>query len=287
MKTVILIPFVVVALAAGALLFLRREDGTLNPPHPNQDLRAGKTFTRDLSPSPEQRAVRFADLATRQPKAAEAEAMLLEGHERDLALELITTELAKKDSPEALRVAGRISDPIKRGNSLGYALAQQAAGDPEAVFGWLDASNEEEAVRAQAERMALPALAEVEPTRVANWIAAGKATPQGTDAAVVTTVQRWVQKDAGAAAQWVATFDDARLLHEAMHPLIDLWTKQEPSAPSAWIEGLPSGLTKDEACAAYAMALAPSAPEEARKWAAKIATENLGKEILQRLEAAE
>ena len=287
MKTGVLIPFVMVALAAGALLFLRQDDGVPARPDADQEPRAGKVSPRDeASSSPERDAVRFADLAESNPKAAEAEAILLEGREREQAFEHLSAELAKKDPAKALPVAERISDPIRRGNSLGYALAQLAGTDPEAVYGWLETSDEEETVRAQAERMALPALAEGDPVRVANWIAEGKATPQGTDTAVVTTVQRWAQKDAHAAARWVTAFEDPRLLRVAMGPLVDLWFKQEADAARTWIDGLPAGPAKDEACAAYAITLAPISPDEAREWADRIAGPDLGRETVKRVEAA-
>jgi len=234
----------------------------------------------------EERLARLTDRATIDPDDAEHQAMQLQGAERDEALEALVAELAKTDAVRAARIAGSIEDPVKRGQSLGFALAQWASSDADAVFAWLEATEEDERVKASVERMALPALAEVDPARVAHWIAEGKATPQATEAAVVTTVQRWVQKDANAAAQWVAAFDDERLVHEAMEPLVSLWTKQEAAGPAKWIEGMPAGKARDEACAAYAAALALTAPEEAVEWARKIEDPGLGAATMKRIEAA-
>lgn len=287
MKTAILIPIMTVALAAGALVFFRAERSApeSRPAKSGPDLREGRK-PKDEAGLAADRPARLAKIASADPDAAEREAMGLEGNARDEALEMLVAEFAGDDPARALRLAAAIEDPVKRGNSLGFALAQQAAADAEGVFQWLADTSEEEPVKAAAERMALPALAEVDAVRVAKWISEGKATPQATEAAVVTTVQRWVQKDAGAAAQWVAAFEDERLLHEAMDPLVSLWTKQDAKAPAAWIEKLPAGMAKDEACAAYAAALALTKPDEAIEWAGKIEGKDLVAETMKRIEAA-
>ena len=194
-------------------------------------------------------------------------------------------ELASSDAARAVGLAERISDPTQHADALGFALAQLAGADPEAVFARLEKSEEDESVRSTVERAALPALAEADPVRVARWISEGKATPQVMEGAVAATVQRWTQKDARAAAEWVADFDDERLLRGAMEPLMSLWTRQDTKGPAGWIEGLSPGAARDEACAAYAAALALVAPDEAEAWAGKIQGQELVAETRRRIQA--
>lgn len=286
MRTAILIPIMTVALAAGALLFLRNEESPeeFRATKSGRDSRLERTGTE--SRDAEERLARITGLASHSPEEAEALAMKLEGPERDEALASLAAELARTDASQALRIASSIEDPTKRGNTLGFALAQLAASDAGAVFGWLAETVEDEAIKASAERMALPALAEVDPERVARWIAEGKATPEATEAAVVTTVQRWVQQDREAAAQWVAAFEDPRLLHDGMEALVSGWSRQDAEAPAAWIEDLPEGMAKDEACAAYAAALALAKPDEATAWAGRIKDPALAEQTARRIASA-
>lgn len=286
MRTAILIPITTVALAAGALLFLRPEKAPdkSRPTKAGRDSRIRNVAGR--SGTAEERLARLAELAPINADGAERQAMQLPAGERDEALETLVVGLATRDPARALKIAESIADPVKRGNSFGFVLAQWAGPEADAVFEWLETTDEHEVVKASAERMALPALAEADPARVAHWIADGKATPQATDAAVVTTVQRWVQNDADAAARWVAAFDDEKLVQEAMEPLVSLWTRQDVKAPAGWIEGLPAGTAKDEACAAYAVALASTAPEEAIVWAGKISDHGLGTATVKRIRTA-
>lgn len=286
MRTAILIPFMTVAFAAGALVFLR----TGESPEENRPAKSGREprveRTSKGSRDAEERLARIASLASQAPGEAEALAMKLEGRERDDALAMLSTELARTHAAEAVRVASSIEDAVGRGNSLGFALAQWASSDADAVFNWLVATDEADAIKAAAERMALPALAEVDPERVAHWIAEGKATPEATEAAAVTTVQRWVQRDPNAAARWVASFEDVRLLHDGMEALVSGWVKDAPDEPSGWIETLPEGLAKDEACAAYAATIALAKPDEAGLWAGRIKDPALAEQTVKRIEAA-
>ncbi|QJE96366.1 hypothetical protein [Luteolibacter luteus] len=286
MRTAILIPIAVVALATGALVRVR----TTLTPEESRPTKSGRdprterihTTERDA----EEKIARIAKLALDAPREAEALALELEGRERDEALAVLSAELARADADHALKVASLIEEPQARGNSLGFVLAQLAGTDVESVFTWLAQTNEGELVKASVERMALPALAEVDPERVAHWIAAGKATPAATETAVVTTVQRWVQQDRSAAARWVASFEDERLLHNGMEALVSGWTKQARDEPSPWIKGLPEGKAKDQACAAYAAALAPMQPEGASLWAGQIKDPVLAAQTAQRIGAA-
>jgi hypothetical protein len=212
--------------------------------------------------------------------------MKLEGSERDKALASLSAELARTDAPRALRVASLIGNPSERGDSLGFALAQWAGAEAGAVYAWLAETDEDDAVKASMERMALPALAEGDPERVARWIAEGKASPGATEAAVVATVQRWVQKDRNAAARWVISFEDPRLLHDGMEALVSGWARQDNEEPATWIESLPEGQAKDEACAAYTAALAIAKPEEAALWARRIRDPALAEQAVKRIGAA-
>lgn len=284
MKTAIAIPAITVVLAAGVLVFLRPGEN----PDASRPGRSGRELRPEAvrGPDPDlagRRLARLAALAETAPEEAEMQALELPGTERDGALEALSARLAGSDSARALRLAAAIGDPVKRGNALGFVLAQVAGEDPEAVYAWLAQTEEEEAVKSTVEKMALPALAEADPARAAHWIANGKVTARTTPAATVVTVQRWVQQDPAAAARWVEAFHDEQLLHEAVQPLIGLWMQKEPAGPAEWIESLPEGPLKDEACAACAMALLRTAPEEAASWAARISDGELGAETRRRI----
>lgn len=288
MKPAILIPVLTVVLAAGALHFFPpgKDSVESRPTKIGRDSSHGPASPRGMSAKPGSGMTisSLAAWATEDAKGAEEWASGLEGKERDEALGVLVVELASSDAAKAVGLAERISDPKQHAEALGFALAQLAGSDPEAVFARLEKSGEDETVRSVVERAALPALAEADPVRVARWISEGKATPQVMEGAVAATVQRWTQKDARAAAEWVAAFDDQRLLRGAMEPLMSLWTKQDLREPAGWIEGLPPGAARDEACAAYASALVLSAPDEAEAWAGKIQGEELVAETRRRIQ---
>lgn len=218
--------------------------------------------------------------AGRDPDAAAAWAMGLEGEARDAALVVVAVELASDSAALAVRCAEEISDPRQRGEMLGFALAQQATRDAAAASDWLAKDQSDEEVRTLIERSALPALAEFDPRRVAQLLAEGNVTPQAVDTVLAATVQRWTQQDALAAAAWVVQFEDERIMKAAIPPLVGLWTRQEREAPGAWIETLEEGSARDQACAAYAAALAIIAPGEAEIWAGRIAEQDLLAETL-------
>lgn len=280
MRTVIWVPMLMAALAVGVRLAgLPAEDEIVGS-------RPAKS-RRDFPSAPSGRTTAsLAAWAGHYPDAAAAWAMGLEGEARDEALGVVAVEVASNSPALAVRCAEGISDPRQRGEMLGFALAQQAAGDADAAFDWLAGNEIEEAVRTLVERSALPALAEVDPPRVARLLSDGLVTPDAVDAVLATTVQRWTQQDARSAADWVATFEEERPMKAAVPALIALWTKQDRDAPAVWIEGLATGAARDEACAAYAAALAIIVPEEAELWAGRIGEKGLRAETLARIGAA-
>ncbi|WP_265594480.1 hypothetical protein [Haloferula sp. BvORR071] len=271
MKSVMIIPVLMTVLAAG--VWLVAPDLGRREPAESRPAKIGRNSDPGRHPAE----------GEEEPNKSTAASPALV---KDRSLVETVIEMATSDPVQALKRAEAIADPKLRGETMGFAAAQWAALDADAVFAWLEARHDEEA-RPFIERMVFPALAEEDPVRVAAWLSEGKAQPQVMEAAVAATVQRWTQRNPATAAEWVGSFADERLLKAAVEPLISLWVKQEREAPAKWIEGLPAGITKEEACAAYAAALALSAPEEAKAWAAKIETKDLAEATRKRIAAAE
>jgi len=71
-----------------------------------------------------------------------------------------------------------------------------------------------------------------------------------------------------------------------MEALVSGWARQEAGEPGKWIEDLPEGKAKDEACAAYAAALALSKPDEAGSWADRIKDSALAEQTAKRIRSA-
>lgn len=194
-------------------------------------------------------------------------------------------ELVATDPATALKNAAGIEDVAARGDAVGFVLAQRAANEADAVFAWLEDNGEPPEVVSAVERKVLPALADGDPSRVAAWIAGGRVTPANVASAVATTVQRWAQQEPSAASDWVAGFGDDLLLRAAMEPLVSIWASSDSEAVVGWIDSLPPGIARDEACAAYAAHLAPRCPEDAGRWAAEIGSPRLLSETLRRIGA--
>lgn len=268
MKSALLISLMAMVLAAGVWLLGKDKK---QEPLESRPAKAG----RDIRAAEGPRAVDLVAWCERDAAAAAAWAMSQDPAKRDEALAVIVVEAAATRPAEAVKWAAAIGDAKTRGEALGFAAAQLAVSDPGAVFDLLAGEGEDPAVRVAVEKMALPALAEVDPVRVAEWLSDGKASPAVVPHAVVTTVQRWVQQDAPAAAEWVASFQDEQLLKAAVEPLVGLWAKQGGEGLEGWIGRLPAGAVRDEACAAYAAALAVGSPVEAREWAGRIKGEEL------------
>lgn len=258
-------------------------------PSSGRDLRQATVAA--LAAGPQAIAGPLALWAAKDPAAAEAWVLELAGPARDSALATLVTEISRPDPAHGLQLADRIVEPTMRVEAQGFALAELAASDPEAVFARLAGNPAESTEQAQLqpalERKVLPALAEADPVRMAQWIADGRTTPEAAETAVVATVQRWCQRDPQATARWVADFQDPRLLRSAMEPLVALWTRQQDDAPAAWIKSLPAGDLRDEACAAYAAALATTGSGEARQWAQEIQQTELAAETLRRIGGGE
>ena len=277
MRTVSWVPVLMAALAVGVWMAgLPAGDGIVD----SRPAKSGRDLPRyGMRPT----TASLAAWAGRDPDAAAGWAMALEGEARNAALGVVAVEVVGYSPALAIRCAEGISDPRQRGEMLGFALAQQATGDPSAAFEWLARDESGEEIRSLVECSVLPALAEADPPRIARLLADGNVTPRAVDAVLAATVQRWTQQDAHAAAAWVMEFDDERTMKAAMPSLIGIWTQQERGAPAAWIETLAAGPARDEACAAYAAALAIVAPEEAEAWAEKIGEKELLAETLVRI----
>lgn len=225
-------------------------------------------------------------LAEKNADAAESRALALTGPERDEALGILVVVFGRTDPERSRELAERITDQEQRIQALGFALAQQASMNPDAVFLRLEQEDESGAVGGRLEKQVLPALAEIDPARVANWIAAEKVSADGVPDVLYSTIQRWTQKDARAAADWVARFEDEKLFPLSVEPLVTLWTHQDAGSAAKWIDELPEGAMRDQAAVAHAIALAVIQPEAARDWAIAIQSPALRAEALQRLEAS-
>lgn len=280
-SAILIISLMAMVLAAGVWLLGRDDREVQREPMESRPAKVGRDFQVGEAEGPQ--AVDLAAWCEKDAAAAVAWAMKQGDAKRDEALAVIVVEAAAARPAEAVKWAESIGDVKTRGEALGFAAAQLAGTDAEAVFGLLARENEEPSVRMTVEKMALPALAEIDPVRVAEWLSDGKASAEVVPHAVVTTVQRWVQKDAPAAAEWVGSFEDEALLKASIEPLVGLWAKQGDEKLGKWIDGLPEGVVRDDACAAYAVALALEAPEEARVWAGKIRGEELAKSTMKRI----
>lgn len=279
MKSALLVSLMAMVLAAGVWLFGWNDQREVK----TQESRPAK-LGRDLQERDEgPQAVDLAAWCEKDAAATVAWAMKQDDTKRDEALAVIVVEAATTRPAEAVKWAQSIGNVKTRGEALGFAAAQLAVTDADAVFALLAREGVESELRLALEKMALPALAEVDPVRVAEWLSEGKASPEVVPHAVVTTVQRWVQQDAPAAAEWVGSFEDEALSKAAVEPLVSLWAKQGDEKLGKWIEGLPGGSVRDEACAAYAAALAVGEPEEAKAWAGKIKGEELAKATMMRI----
>jgi hypothetical protein len=237
---------------------------------------------RDLprtSPAPSHFAMR----AGERPEEAIEEACQLEGRVRDEALATVAVEAAVSFPEKALKAAHMIANPRMRGDMLGFVLAQRAATDPDAVFKWLGSDQRDESMRCAIERNALAALAEQDPARVATWLSDDKVSIGAVEIVLAATMQRWSQQDAPAAAEWLASFEEAALIRAAVPRLIEHWVRTNKTEAIKWIEAQEQGLLRDEACAACAIALTLRAPDEALAWIGKIEAENLRAQTRERI----
>ncbi len=240
---------VVVVLAAGVRLLDEGKQALESRP-----AKVGRDVQARSAEGPQ--AVDLAEWCEKDAGAAVAWAMNQDPAKRDEALAVIVVEAASTRPAEAVKWAQAIGDGKTRGETLGFAAAQLAVNDAGAVFDLLArVEGEDPAVRLAVEKMALPALAERDPVRVAEWLSEGKASPAVLPHAVVTTVQRWVQQDAPAAAAWVGSFEDEQLRKAAVEPLVALWEKQGGDGLEGWIDSLPEGAVRSEASAALAAAM--------------------------------
>lgn len=186
---------------------------------------------------------------------------------------LVTEVAAELPLRERLTLALAATDPLVHRDLLAAALSDWAAADAVDALAWLD-SHRDDVAYAAAQAAVATVMADEHPPEAAAWAVTAIRPGTEQDRAVLGIVQRWVQRDAAAASEWVVELPSGSLQSSAADELVRIWSETDPAGVVSWVSRLTKGALRDSALDSFARQIAPEAPEQARLWASEITGES-------------
>ena len=203
------------------------------------------------------------------PEAIDWALKLQDENERQSGALSIAREALRTEPITALELAGQLPDSPERNEVVSQAASQWAATEPENAVEWATQINDE-SLRNIALSNIATVWAAADPIAAAALAVDSISPGRAQNDAVVSIVQRWVQKDAQATAAWVEQFPEGTLRDHAIEGLAQLWTNRDPEHAGQWVNALPSSAGRDSALVVYVTQIAVKNPDLAAQWAAKI-----------------
>jgi hypothetical protein len=148
---------------------------------------------------------------------------LPEGEERDGAVTRAAYEIVRTEPEVAMELAIRL--PVSRdGDHLVQHIALQwAEKAPQGAAAWAEGLPDDDELKERVQANIATAWGENDPVHAARYAVLSIKPGRALDDAVVAIVQRWVQQDPDAAAQWVDAFPEGALSETAAENILKLW----------------------------------------------------------------
>ena len=217
------------------------------------------------------------------PQAAEVWARQLPlAEERSAALLAVAYELNREDPPRAMAVAVKLPASESRDEFIVQSAGAWATSASKEAVAWAR-QIQDETLRYRALAAIATGSADDDPAGAATLAAQSLPAGKEQDDAVVGIVQRWVQKEPGKAAAWVAEFPTGMLRDTALETVVKLWADQDLAEAGKWINSITPRANRDVAVAAYVEKVSVQFPEMAAEWAKAIGDEKLRGERMENL----
>jgi hypothetical protein len=275
-------------------------------------------FATQLADSPDraqyaQDLLRYA-LSISTEAALETAAAFAEPKLRDLAVNFALGEWARVDAPAALEWAATHPRDENDSSRLAAAFEGLAAQSPDGALSFLQRPELVGDVDALS-RIAIYHFADQ--GRLDDARRDIERLPEGElrTLLVERLVEAWAERDAGAAAAWLAStssdatfrtgmnalvhrvaeqdptfaaglaqrFPDSDTHHDLIADVVYVWAKRDLGSAAAWIREQPQNPKLDGSLARLAELTAPNDPNEARSWLDRIANPTLRAELAARL----
>lgn len=204
---------------------------------------------------------------------------------RRTALTELGYEIARRDPKQSLRIATELIDGPAQEELLSHALRQWTILDDEAAFGWAVTDGSDYVNDRIISEVAV-AMAEKTPEDALQLVLQDVSPGELQNRAAISVLQRWVQKEPAAAADWVAEFSADLLGKAAAWNLIDIWSEQNWEGPAQWLENLRNDPLRDTAISLLARKIGLIDTIAAKNWAEVIADASLRKETYEALAGA-
>lgn len=197
---------------------------------------------------------------------------LSEANDRAVVLAAVGSEAVRSSPLVALRLAVEMpTGSTAREDLIRRAVGEWAASDPVEAAQW-SAQIEDVGLRQHVTELVAVATAEQDPVAAAQ-IALHQMTPGGEqDRVIVAIVQRWVQTDPDAAAEWLMKFPPCALGHDAMNNLVNLWADRDLTAAGNWLLTLPEGNFRNVGILTYSRTLEQTDAVMAQRWASSVSS---------------
>jgi hypothetical protein len=194
---------------------------------------------------------------------------LSESDERSGALLSIAGEVTRENPIAALSLAVELPQSQARDEFLARSAADWATADSKNAIEW---GKKIEDAELRARLLGAIATASAGNDAAAAATLAAQSLPPGRaqDDAVVSIVQRWVQREPEQAGAWVTAFPQGKLRDTALDALVKIWADKDLTEAGKWVNTLPPGTGSDVAIAAYVEKIAVQFPEMAAEWANEI-----------------
>lgn len=199
---------------------------------------------------------------------------LSEADERGGVLESLAYEISRNDAAAASALVTEIPTGSGRDDLVSHVAALWAADSPAKASDWAAGLPTEE-LRQGALAAVATAWADSDPVSAGTLAVRSLAPGKMQDDAVISVVQRWVQKDPTQAAAWVNGFSEGSLRDTAVEELVKLWAAQDLQQAGQWLNDFAPGQSRDVAVGAYVGSIAPLFPKVAAEWIDNIQDDTL------------
>lgn len=191
------------------------------------------------------------------------------GPDQQAAALAVAAEGLRSDPLEALRLMVTLPSSDARDELIARSCAQLASANPDTSIAWAKSIPDNSLRELVISEMAT-AMGESDPVAAAQLALQSLPPGKAQDDAVVGIVQRWVQNDASAAANWVSQFPSGQLRDYAQENLVKLWADQDLTAAGKWAENLSDSGERDKALGEYIGQITVQQPQTAVLWIDKI-----------------
>ena len=171
---------------------------------------------------------------------------------------LAVSEVAARTEPvAAIDIAAGLAPSPVRDQALAHAVSQWADTQPEEAAQWA-AQVQDPELRNELLAAVAVASAEEHPEFAGELAVTNLTAGPVQNNAIVSVVQRWVQRAPEDAAAWVSNFPEGPVRSAATENLFEIWTAQDRSGAEHYVDQMPQGWLREAGQMALAQVVSPA-----------------------------